>query len=181
MADGQNGVVIGMYVIWATCLVLVTGGATAQIALPLLVAALVAFLFNMRWRRSFSEIRERTAPGSFLVCWPSARTTDGVYRQRRSQFGFRAHHGLPAVDDFAGASRSSSFRRGPQSFHHRLQDRVGRTYGLVIYLGVVGASSVHCGTDAASLARLYGRTCGLLFQLRLAYRVRKRRNCRGPR
>ncbi len=141
MADGQNGVVIGMYVIWAACLALETHGATSAIALTLLVTAAAAFVFNMRGSVFLGDSGTYGVSFIFGLLAISAHNEWGVSAETITVWFF-----IPIVDcmrlmvarALQGSVPSDADR---DHFHHRLQDRLGPSFGLLIYLGAVGLSS----------------------------------------
>lgn len=142
MADGQNGVVLGMYTIWAACLMIVTNGTSATVAQVLFETAFVTFLFNMTSRVFIGD------SGSYGISF--------VY----GLLAIRAHNHwgvsaetiavwfcIPVLDCLRLMVQRALQGQVPSDadrdhFHHRLQDRVGKPIGLAIYLGVVGVSSL---------------------------------------
>jgi len=142
MADGQNGVVTGMYVIWAACLLFATGGTTAAISQVLLETVLATFLFNMAGRVFLGDSGTYGVTFIFGILAIQAHNRWGVTAETITVWFF-----IPVMDcirlmisrALQGQVPSAADRN---HFHHRLQDRVGRSLGLAIYLGVVGASSV---------------------------------------
>lgn len=142
MADGQNGVVIGMYVIWSACLAMITYGAAAAISLTLLVIASMAFLFNMRGRVFLGDSGTYGVSFVFGLLAISAHNEWGVSAETVTVWFF-----IPIVDclrlmvtrALQGQVPSDADR---DHFHHRLQDRVGTSLGLLIYLSAVGISSM---------------------------------------
>jgi UDP-GlcNAc:undecaprenyl-phosphate GlcNAc-1-phosphate transferase len=142
MADGQNGVVTGMYVIWATCLLLVTGGSSAATAQVLLETVFITFLFNMAGRVFLGDAGTYGVTFVFGILAIQAHNRWGVSAETITVWFF-----IPVMDcirlmvsrALQGHVPSSADRN---HFHHRLQDRVGGTFGLAIYLGVVGTSSL---------------------------------------
>jgi UDP-GlcNAc:undecaprenyl-phosphate GlcNAc-1-phosphate transferase len=142
MADGQNGIVTGMYVIWAGCLMLVTGGGAAGVSQALFETVLVTFLFNMGGRVFLGDSGSYGVTFAFGILAIMAHNRWGVSAETIVVWFF-----IPVMDcirlmvsrALQGQAPSDADR---DHFHHRLQDRVGKTYALCIYLGAVGTSSV---------------------------------------
>ena len=147
MADGQNGVVIGMAAIWAACIALTAQGATALIAQTLLVTALTAFVFNLAGMVFLGDSgtygvgfvvgllaifahNSSAVPAQTVCVWFFFPVLDClrlmVKRLRRTRYPF-------------GADRDH--------FHHHLQARLGQTLSLLVYLAVVAATSVSASVD----------------------------------
>jgi UDP-GlcNAc:undecaprenyl-phosphate GlcNAc-1-phosphate transferase len=142
MADGQNGVVIGMYVIWSLCLALVTHGTISAVSLTLLVTALVAFTFNMQGRVFLGDSGTYGVSFVFGLLAISAHNEWGVSAETIAVWFF-----IPIVDCLRLMMTRALQGQVPSDadrdhFHHRLQDRIGTSFGLLIYLGAVGISSV---------------------------------------
>ncbi len=142
MADGQNGIVTGMYAIWALCLTLVTGGVTQSAALVLLETSLVVFTFNMAGRVFLGDSGTYGVTFVFGLLVIRAHNHWGVSPETITVWFF-----IPVLDCIRlivtrllqGKPPSNGDR---DHLHHRLEDRVGKSYGLMIYLGVVGGSSL---------------------------------------
>ena len=142
MADGQNGVVTGLFVIWATCLMIVTGGITTNVAQVLAETVLVTFLFNMAGRVFLGDSGSYGVAFVFGLLAINAHNHWGVSAETIVVWFF-----IPVVDCIrlivARALRGQAPSEGDRNhFHHRLQDRIGETAGLLTYLGAVGVSSV---------------------------------------
>jgi UDP-GlcNAc:undecaprenyl-phosphate GlcNAc-1-phosphate transferase len=142
MADGQNGIVTGMYAIWAGCLLIATAGATAGLALVLLEVVIVTFLFNMAGRTFLGDSGTYGVTFVIGLLAINAHNRFGVSAETITVWFF-----IPVMDcirlmvsrALQGQAPSDADR---DHFHHRLQDRVGKNYGLVIYLGAGGVSSL---------------------------------------
>ncbi len=141
-ADGQNGVVTGMFTIWAACLIIVTGGSAANTAVAMFAMAVVTFLFNIAGRTFLGDSGTYGVTFVFGILAISAHNRWGVSVETIVVWFF-----IPIMDCLRlivtrarqGISPSDADR---DHFHHRLQDRIGKTAGLCTYLGVVGASSL---------------------------------------
>ena len=142
MADGQNGIVTGMYAIWAFCLMLVTAGTTASIAEVMFETVVITFLFNMAGRIFLGDSGTYGISFVFGILAIWAHNRGGVSAETITVWFF-----VPVMDCLRLMITRLLKGRGPASagrdhFHHHLQDRIGKTAGLCTYLGVVGASSV---------------------------------------
>lgn len=142
MADGQNGVVLGMYTIWAACLMIVTDGTTEIVAQVLFETAFVTLLFNMTSRVFIGDSGSYGVSFVFGLLAIRAHNRWGVSAETIAVWFY-----IPVLDCLRlmmsrllqGQVPSDADRN---HFHHRLQDRVGEPIGLTIYLGTVGASSL---------------------------------------
>lgn len=157
MADGQNGIVTGMFVIWSACLLSITGGVTQIVSLGLLATALIAFVFNMAGRVFLGDAGTYGVTFVFGLLAIRAHNSWGVSAETIGVWFF-----VPVMDClrlmFTRLLQGQAPTDGDRNhFHHRLQDHVGKSYGLLIYLGAVGATSV-----AASLVPAISIVCLLL-------------------
>jgi UDP-GlcNAc:undecaprenyl-phosphate GlcNAc-1-phosphate transferase len=142
MADGQNGLVTGMFLIWDICLTFAGGGLVSTTAALLLAPLLVVLIFNLQGRLFLGDC------GSYGITFLFG--TLAVYAH--------AHYGLrieaiviwffiPVVDCIrlimTRLSRGVSPTKGDRDhFHHRLADRLGPRLGLSVYLIAVSSSSL---------------------------------------
>jgi len=148
MVDGQNRLVIGMLVIWTACIVVTTNGAVSAMAQTLLVTALTAFVFNLA---GLAFLGDSGTYGlgfvvGLLAVW--AHNSFGVPAQTVCVWFF-----FPVLDCLRLIVKRLSHRRYPfcadrDHFHHHLQDRLGQTLSLVVYLGVTAATSIGSALDA---------------------------------
>ncbi|HET9801841.1 MAG TPA: MraY family glycosyltransferase [Candidatus Acidoferrum sp.] len=142
MADGQDGIVTGMFVIWAACLTMVSGQVSQNIAQVLLVGSIIVFLYNIAGRVFLGDAGTYGVTFVFGILAIQAHNSGAVSAETIAVWFF-----IPIMDCLRlmvtrvrkGAIPSDGDRN---HFHHRLQDLVGKTYGLVIYLGAVGSSSL---------------------------------------
>jgi UDP-GlcNAc:undecaprenyl-phosphate GlcNAc-1-phosphate transferase len=141
MADGLNGLLTGLFLIWAFCLTLVSNGES-YCPLILLGAASIVFLFNLPGRLFLGDC------GSYGITFVIA------------VLSIRAHAGgaitvatvivwffIPVTDCLRLMITRRMSGRSPLSadrdhFHHRLEARFGANSALVIYLGMVAATSI---------------------------------------
>lgn len=147
MADGQNGVVIGMVVIWAACVMLTTQGSTAAIAQTLLITALTVFVFNLAGMAFLGD--SGTYGIGFVVGLLAifAHNSSGVPAQTVCVWFF-----FPVLDCLRLIVKRLRKTRYPfgadrDHFHHHLQERLGQSLSLVVYLAVVAATSVSASVD----------------------------------
>ncbi|MEO0411192.1 MAG: MraY family glycosyltransferase [Pseudomonadota bacterium] len=139
MADGKNGLVIGMCLVWNTVLLLFG----APIVIPILVLSLAAvsaaFVYNMRGRLFLGDT------GSFgLACFYGLIA---IYSYTQNFVRLPADvialmFMVPVLDCLRlMISRvlrgSSPFSAGRDHLHHHIAASVGWTSGLFLYLGLI--------------------------------------------
>lgn len=142
MADGQDGVVGSMFVVWAGCLMLVTDGTAAMIALVILATSLVFLAFNLRGKLFLGDT------GSYGVSFAIGLLV--AFAHAKGQLPLETvivWFFIPVADCLRLIiSRlirgRSPFEGDRDHFHHRLENKLGKHIGLVTYAGVVGATSV---------------------------------------
>ena len=141
MADGQNGIVTGMFVIWSACLMAVTGGFAQHLSQLLFFASVLVLLFNMAGKVFLGDSGTYGVTFVFGLLAIQAHNAWGVSAETVAVWFF-----IPIMDcvrlmisrALNGLAPSDGDRN---HFHHRLQDRVGRNGGLIIYLSAVGGPS----------------------------------------
>jgi UDP-GlcNAc:undecaprenyl-phosphate GlcNAc-1-phosphate transferase len=147
MADGQNGLVIGLLVIWTACVVITASGAISAMALTLLITALTAFVFNLAGLAFLGD--SGTYGLGFIVgllaIW--AHNGSGVPVQTICVWFF-----FPVLDCLRLIVKRVRRQRFPfgadrDHFHHHLRGRLGLTLSLVVYLGVTAATSIGSALD----------------------------------
>ena len=169
MADGQDGIATGMFVIWSMCLCLHTGETTQGVAVVLLTTGLIAFAFNVAGR---AFLGDSGAYGvSFIVGLLAilAHNHWGVRAETITVWFF-----IPVIDClrllfWRARNGRRPFFGGRDHFHHRLDKRVGKTVALVLYLGVIGATSL-----TATLVPSLSVICLLLLAIFYLVFVRRR-------
>lgn len=144
MADGQDGVAGGMFVIWTACLAMLTTGTAQAIAGMLHVLCLLFLLFNLKPKGKvflgdcgsygitfiigllviMAHARGQV-PIETIIVWFFIPILDCL-----RLLVSRARQGL------------SPFEPDRDHFHHRLEDRFGKTWGLACYLSLVGVTSI---------------------------------------
>jgi UDP-GlcNAc:undecaprenyl-phosphate GlcNAc-1-phosphate transferase len=141
MADGQNGLVSGMFVIWSACLMLVGDETVAAVAGVIFAAGLVAFVFNLRGKLFLGNC------GSHGVTFVLGLLTMATHAQDRIPIEVTAvWFFVPVMDCLRLIIVRLARGRSPASgdtdhFHHRLQHKFGQHYGLFAYLTMVAATS----------------------------------------
>ena len=147
MADGQNGIVIGMTVVWCVCIALTTSGTPAIVAQMLATTSVIAFVFNLA---GFGFLGDSGTYGvgfvvGLLAIW--AHNGGNVPAQTLCVWFL-----LPVLDCLRLLVKRLSRKRYPfgadrDHLHHRLQARLGNTLSLVVYLGVVATTSIAAALD----------------------------------
>jgi UDP-GlcNAc:undecaprenyl-phosphate GlcNAc-1-phosphate transferase len=157
MADGQNGIVGSMYVVWSGCLVLTTSGTAQSIAGVLLLGSGMFLIFNLRGKLFLGDCA--TYGVTFVIGLLTALA------HARGQIPLEAvivWFFVPVVDCLrlliTRPMRGCSPMAGDRDhFHHRLEDKMGKHMGLLTYASVVGASSL-----VASLEPRFSLVCLVL-------------------
>jgi UDP-GlcNAc:undecaprenyl-phosphate GlcNAc-1-phosphate transferase len=141
MADGQNGVVASMFVIWSLCLTLVTKG-TLDAAVILLGLSFIALLFNLRGKLFLGDC------GSYGVTFVLSLLSMWVYAK-----GFVTVQTLivwffiPVADCLRliisrPLRGRSPFAGDRDHFHHRILAKLGERFSLITYIGMVALTSL---------------------------------------
>lgn len=142
MADGQNGLVPGMFVVWSLCLMLVGDPLVSQAALVLTFLSLVVLLFNLRGSLFLGDC------GSYGVTFLLGLLTMLSHAQGRVSIETATvWYFIPVVDCLRLILTRSVQGRSPMApdtdhFHHRLQAKLGESYGLVAYICSVAGCSI---------------------------------------
>lgn len=142
MADGQNGVVGSMYVVWTFCLLCVSHGTSATIAALLFGASLIFLAFNLKGKLFLGDC------GSYGVTFVIGLLA--LLAHARGQVSFEAvivWFFIPVMDCLRLLTTRPLRGRSPfvgdrDHFHHRLEDKMGKNLGLASYAAAVAASSV---------------------------------------
>jgi UDP-GlcNAc:undecaprenyl-phosphate GlcNAc-1-phosphate transferase len=141
MADGQNGLLTGLFLIWALCLALVSGGAS-YCPLILLGAAAIVFLFNLPGRLFLGDC------GSYGVTFVIAVLSIRAHaRGEITVATIIVWFFIPITDCLRLMITRRRSGRSPLSadrdhLHHRLEARFGTRSALAIYLGTVAMTSI---------------------------------------
>lgn len=154
MADGQNGVVGSMYVVWSGCLMLVTSGTSQTIAGILFALSVVFLVFNLRGKLFLGDCGSYGVTFAFGLLVTLAHARGEVTLETVIVWFF-----IPVVDclrlligrPLRGAAPFAADR---DHFHHRLEDKLGKQQGIATYIGAVAASSL-----AATLNPRFALVC----------------------
>src|SRR4029079_2564236 len=142
MADGQNGLVPSMFVVWALCLMLVGDPVVSQLAIVLAILSGIVLLFNIRGSLFLGDC------GSYGVTFLIGLLTMLSHAQGRVSIETATVWFFIPVADCLRLMVTRSFQgRSPMApdtdhFHHRLQAKLGDAYGLVAYICSVAACSI---------------------------------------
>jgi UDP-GlcNAc:undecaprenyl-phosphate GlcNAc-1-phosphate transferase len=142
MADGQNGIVGSMFVTWAGCLMLVTSGPELGLARIMLGASLLFLGFNIGGRLFLGDC------GTYGVTFVFAMLAVGAHARAQVRIETIVVWFFIPVTDCLRLLISRPLRgRSPfdgdrDHFHHRLEDKLGKPFGLVAYAGAVVSSSL---------------------------------------
>ena len=142
MADGQDGVVGSMFVVWSICLMLVTSGSSQHLAGLMLGASLVFLAFNLARRLFLGDCGTYGVTFVFAMLAIAAHAKGQVQIETVVVWFF-----IPVVDCLrliiSRPLRGRSPLNGDRDhFHHRLENKVGKKLGLAAYAGAVASSSL---------------------------------------
>jgi UDP-GlcNAc:undecaprenyl-phosphate/decaprenyl-phosphate GlcNAc-1-phosphate transferase len=147
MADGQNGVVGSMYVIWSGCLMIVTRGTSWAIADVMFAMSVIFLVFNLRGKLFLGDC------GSYGVTFVlGLLVTLAHARGQVSLETVIVWFFIPVADCIRLlVSRPlrgvSPFLGDRDHFHHRLEDKLGKNQGLATYAAAIAASSLIATLD----------------------------------
>jgi UDP-GlcNAc:undecaprenyl-phosphate/decaprenyl-phosphate GlcNAc-1-phosphate transferase len=154
MADGQNGLVPSMFVIWSLCLVLVGDPIVSAVAQILALASFVVLIFNLRGKLFLGDC------GSYGVTFVLGVLALMTYAQGRITIEtVTVWFYIPVIDCLRliitrRLQGRSPFAADKDHFHHRLQVKLGEKYGLVAYIVSVAGSAF-----IAALAPRFALVC----------------------
>jgi UDP-GlcNAc:undecaprenyl-phosphate/decaprenyl-phosphate GlcNAc-1-phosphate transferase len=142
MADGQDGCVAGMFVIWAACVILAGNDSVADIAAILFVTGLAVLAFNLAGKVFLGGAGAYGVTFVFGLLILDLHNNWGVTAETIIVWLF-----LPIVDCLRllisrPLHGHSPFQGDRNHFHHRLQERFGKHAALAIYLGLVALFAV---------------------------------------
>ena len=142
MADGQDGCVAGMFVIWATCIIVSGGDSISDLAAILLVTSLAVLAFNLGGNVFLGGAGAYGVTFVFGLLILDLHNSWGVSAETIMVWFF-----IPIVDCLRLMISRPLHGRSPfdgdrDHFHHRLHDRFGKGPGLAVYLGLVAATSL---------------------------------------
>lgn len=142
MADGQNGVVGSMFVVWSGCLALVSTGTSQAAAIVLFLSSLVFLVFNLRGKLFLGD------GGTYGVTFVIGLLTALAHaRGEVSLETVIVWFYVPVVDCLRliitrSMRKASPFKGDRDHIHHRLEDEMGRTKGYLTYAGAVASTSL---------------------------------------
>jgi len=154
MADGQNGMVASMFVIWAGCLALVGGETVSAIAVVIMIATAAVLCFNLMGKLFLGDC------GTYGVTFALGLLVTAVHAQGRvSLETIVVWFFIPVMDCLRliisrPLRGRSPFEADRDHLHHRLQDKLGLHLGLATYAGAVALSSL-----TATLAPQFALVC----------------------
>jgi UDP-GlcNAc:undecaprenyl-phosphate GlcNAc-1-phosphate transferase len=162
MADGQDGCVAGVFVIWSACMVVTGGNTTADLAAVLLATSLAVLAFNLRGLVFLGGTGAYGVTFVLGILILRLHNYWGVTAETIIVWFF-----VPVVDCLRllisrPLQGRSPFDGDRNHLHHRLGERYGDAKGLAIYLGLVASTSF-----AAALAPGLAPAC--LAALAIAY------------
>jgi UDP-GlcNAc:undecaprenyl-phosphate GlcNAc-1-phosphate transferase len=142
MADGMNGIVVALYLIWGFCLALLGTGALAGAAQLIAAAAFITFMFNLRGRLFLGDC------GTFAIGFVVGllailcHNTGKLPLETVIVWFF-----IPVVDCLRliivrGYEHRSPFRPDKNHFHHQLAKWIGESGAFWTYAGVVAVTSL---------------------------------------
>lgn len=154
MADGQDGVVGSMFVVWSGCLLFITGGTAAAVAAVIFVLSLIFLVFNIRGKLFLGDC------GSYGVTFVLGLLV--ALAHARGQLSLETiivWFFVPVADCLRllvtrMARGQSPFLGDRDHLHHRLEDKMGKQKGLASYAVAVAVSSL-----AATLEPKFALVC----------------------
>jgi UDP-GlcNAc:undecaprenyl-phosphate GlcNAc-1-phosphate transferase len=154
MADGQNGLVGSMFVVWSACLALVSHGTLAMAAGTLCAACLVFLAFNIQGKIFLGDCGSYGVTFALGLMVTLAHARGYLPLETVIVWFF-----IPVVDCLRliitrPLRGRSLFQGGRDHFHHRLVDSMGLRLSVVVYIGAVMLSSV-----IATLAPRFSLVC----------------------
>lgn len=142
MADGQNGIVLGMFLIWSVCFALVPDPSIQFAAIALAGLSLLVLGFNLAGKLFLGDCGTYGVTFVFGLLAAAAHAHQIVRLETIVVWFF-----IPVADCIRLVIARTLQRRSPfvgdrDHFHHRLEDKLGRRMGLVAYLSAVAISSL---------------------------------------
>jgi len=143
MADGQNGLVSGLMVIWSACLVIASSDPLIALISGMLAAATgVVFLYNLRGKLFLGDAGSYGGTFTMGLLAMVLHARGDLTLESIIVWFF-----LPVADCirliiFRVLSGRSPFLADRKHFHHRLQDKYGNNLALIMYVGAVAGSSI---------------------------------------
>jgi UDP-GlcNAc:undecaprenyl-phosphate GlcNAc-1-phosphate transferase len=142
MADGQNGLVPSLFVIWSACLVLAGDERIAIVAQVIAATSIVVLCFNLRGKLFLGDC------GSYGVTFLIGLLALAAYARGRITIEtVTVWFYVPVIDCLRlmitrRLQGRSPFAPDTDHFHHRLQAKMGERAGLAAYIACVAVSSL---------------------------------------
>lgn len=142
MADGQDGIVGSMFVVWTGCLWYVTGGTSSAAAAVLCITSAVFLVFNLRRKLFLGDCGSYGVSFVIGLMVALAHARGQVTLETAIVWFF-----IPVTDCLRllisrPVRGRSPFLADHDHFHHRLEDKMGKQQGLIVYAGAVAVSSL---------------------------------------
>lgn len=142
MADGQDGIVGSMYVVWAGCLMIVEHGTSEVIAGVLLMASVIFLSFNLRGKLFLGDCGSYGVTFAFGLLATLAHARGEISLETLIVWFF-----VPGMDCLRllisrPLRKRSPFQGDRDHFHHRLEDKMGKNLSFVTYAAIVALSSL---------------------------------------
>jgi UDP-GlcNAc:undecaprenyl-phosphate/decaprenyl-phosphate GlcNAc-1-phosphate transferase len=145
MADGQNGLLTGLFLVWALCLSIVFAGES-HFPLILLSASAIVFLFNLPGRLFLGDCGSYGVTFVIAILTIRAHASGAITVATVIVWFF-----VPIADCLRLMLTRHLSGRSPLSadrdhLHHRLEAKLGQNAAVAIYLGAVALTSVVAAT-----------------------------------
>ncbi len=142
MADGQNGLVGSMFVVWSFCLAIVSDGTLAMAAGMVGALSVVFLVFNIQGRIFLGDCGSYGVTFALGILTAAAHARGELPLETVIVWFF-----IPVADCLRlvvtrPLRGRSLFQGGRDHFHHLLQDALGMRASAAVYIGVVVASSL---------------------------------------
>ncbi|HWA70547.1 MAG TPA: MraY family glycosyltransferase [Rhizomicrobium sp.] len=142
MADGQDGLVGSMFVVWSACLAILTTGTPALLAGMLSALSLIFLAFNLRGKLFLGDCGSYGVTFAIGLLVTLAHAKGQVSLETVIVWFF-----IPVMDclrlmitrPMQGRRR---FEGGRDHFHHRLIDSMGKRLSAFVYIAAVASSSL---------------------------------------
>jgi UDP-GlcNAc:undecaprenyl-phosphate GlcNAc-1-phosphate transferase len=147
MADGMNGLVVALYLIWGFCLTLLSTGPAQGASQLVASAAFITFMFNLRGRLFLGDC------GTFAIGFVIGLLAILAHNAGRLPLEtVIVWFFLPVADCFRliavrAWQHRSPFRPDKNHFHHQLAKWIGESGAFWTYAGVVTVTSLTATLD----------------------------------
>jgi UDP-GlcNAc:undecaprenyl-phosphate GlcNAc-1-phosphate transferase len=142
LADGINGLVLSLIIVWSTCVALLGGQDVVQTSELIAAESVVALLFNATGRLFLGDC------GAFAIAFTVGLLAIQSHNEGRLPLETALVWFLLPVADCLRLIplriwlRRSPFRPDRRHFHYRLSARFGTTAATAMYVGLVAGTSV---------------------------------------